>query len=70
MNDLKELRNWGMIMKTTSRCGLGKTASNSVIQSIEKFEDYFKARFSGIDNSTYQKFDHKAAIAEYERYKP
>jgi [NiFe] hydrogenase diaphorase moiety large subunit len=70
MNDLRELQSWGMIMKATSRCGLGKTASNSIIQSIEKFDDYFKARFSGIDNSTYQKFDGKSAVAEYERYKP
>jgi [NiFe] hydrogenase diaphorase moiety large subunit len=70
MNDLKELKNWGTIMKTTSRCGLGKTASNSILQSLEKFQDYFAARFAGTDNSTYRKFDHHAAVEEYERYKP
>ncbi len=70
LNDLKELRNWGTIMKTTSRCGLGKTASNSILQSLEKFQDYFTARFAGTDNSTYRKFDHHAAVEEYERYKP
>ena len=70
MNDLKELRNWGTIMKSTSRCGLGKTASNSVIQSIEKFNDYFSSRFAATDNSTYRKFDHTTAVAEYEHYKP
>lgn len=70
MNDLKELKNWGTLMKTTSRCGLGRTASNSIIQAIEKFEDYFKGRFSETDNSTYRKFDHLSAVAEYERYKP
>jgi hypothetical protein len=57
-------------MKTTSRCGLGKTATNSVIQSIEKFNDYFSSRFAAADNSTYRKFDHTTAVAEYERYKP
>jgi [NiFe] hydrogenase diaphorase moiety large subunit len=70
MNDLKELKNWGTIMKTTSRCGLGKTASNSIIQSLDKFNDYFSARFAETDNSTYRKFDHHSAVAEYERYKP
>jgi [NiFe] hydrogenase diaphorase moiety large subunit len=70
MNDLKELKSWGTIMKTTSRCGLGKTASNSIIQSLDKFSDYFSARFAETDNSTYRKFDHLAAVAEYERYKP
>ena len=70
MNDLKELKSWGTIMKATSRCGLGKTASNSVIQSFDKFNDYFSARFASTDNSTYRKFDHHAAVEEYERYKP
>jgi [NiFe] hydrogenase diaphorase moiety large subunit len=70
MNDLKELKNWGTIMKTTSRCGLGKTASNAILQSVEKFQDYFSTRFAETDNSTYRKFDHLSAVAEYERYKP
>lgn len=70
MNDLKELKSWGAIMKATSRCGLGKTASNSVIQALEKFDDYFTTRFSSTDNSTYRKFDHRSAVAEYEHYKP
>lgn len=70
MNDLKELKSWGSIMKATSRCGLGKTASNAIIQSLEKFDDYFKARFSATDNSTYRKFDHASAVEEYEHYKP
>lgn len=70
MNDLKELKSWGSIMKATSRCGLGKTAPNAIIQSLEKFNDYFKARFSSTDNSTYRKFDHSSAVEEYEHYKP
>jgi [NiFe] hydrogenase diaphorase moiety large subunit len=67
---LKELKSWGTIMKTTSRCGLGKTASNSIIQSLDKFNDYFNARFAETDNSIYRKFDLHSAVAEYERYKP
>jgi [NiFe] hydrogenase diaphorase moiety large subunit len=70
MNDLKELRSWSTIMKATSRCGLGKTASNAILQSLEKFDDYFKARFSDTDNSIYRKFDHTSAVEEYEHYKP
>ena len=68
-NDLSELKSWGTIMKTTSRCGLGKTASNSIIQSLDKFQDYFDARFTSTD-TTYRQFDHHAAVEEYERYKP
>lgn len=70
LNDLKELTNWCTIMKTTSRCGLGKTATNSILYSMEKFKDHFTERFSKTDNSMYRKFDELAAVAEYDRYKP
>jgi [NiFe] hydrogenase diaphorase moiety large subunit len=70
MNDLKELKSWSTIMKTTSRCGLGKTACNSIIQCVDKFNDYFATRFADTDNSMYRKFDHLSSVAEYERYKP
>jgi [NiFe] hydrogenase diaphorase moiety large subunit len=70
LTDLKELQNWSNIMKTSSRCGLGKTASNAILHSLEKFSDYFHARFAQADNSVYRKFDHLSAIADYERYKP
>ncbi|MCB9080556.1 MAG: NAD(P)H-dependent oxidoreductase subunit E [Lewinellaceae bacterium] len=69
-NDLKELQNWGAIMKATSRCGLGKTATNTVVQALEKFADDFHTRFAETDNSTYRKFDYRASIADYENYKP
>lgn len=70
MNDLKELENWSAIMKTTSRCGLGKTATNSIIQAFEKFDEYFRSRFPATDNSKYRKFDYLSALAPYEQYKP
>jgi [NiFe] hydrogenase diaphorase moiety large subunit len=70
MNDLKELSDWGQILKTTSRCGLGKSASNAIIQTLSKFPEYFATRFSGTDNSIFRKFDEHSAIADYERYKP
>lgn len=68
--DLTELQSWGKIMKTTSRCGLGKTASNAILQSLEKFDAYFNSRYAGTDNSIIRKFNHRSAIADYERYKP
>ena len=69
-NDLQDLRNWGNIMKSTSRCGLGKTAQNSVLHAVDKFQDYFAKRFAEVDHSLYRQIDEHAAIAEYERYKP
>jgi [NiFe] hydrogenase diaphorase moiety large subunit len=67
--DLQELKSWGQLMKTTSRCGLGKTASNSLIIAIDKFHDYFADRLDKNFNGLNLKFDMEAATEEYEKYK-
>ncbi len=68
--DLRELTQWGHIMKATSRCGLGKTATNSLMMALDKFHDYFEERFADTAESNTRKFDMEAALAEYEKYKP
>jgi [NiFe] hydrogenase diaphorase moiety large subunit len=68
--DLEELRSWGQIMKNTSRCGLGKTATNSIIFAMEKFQDYFRSRLDKEYNGLNLRFDMEAATEEYEKYKP
>lgn len=67
-NDLADLKTWGALIKTTSRCGLGKTSCNSVMLSMDKFQDYFVRRFAPGDGLN-KKFDLEAAVAEYEKYK-
>ena len=67
--DLKELKTWGEIMRKTSRCGLGKTAPNSLINCIDKFKDYFKGKLDKEYNGHSLKFDMEAATREYENYK-
>jgi [NiFe] hydrogenase diaphorase moiety large subunit len=67
--DLTELKTWGEIMRKTSRCGLGKTAPNSLINSIDKFKDYFKGKLDKEYNGHSLKFDLEAATLEYENYK-
>jgi [NiFe] hydrogenase diaphorase moiety large subunit len=69
-SDLEELKNWGRIMKTTSRCGLGKTACNSLLMAMDKFQDYFGQRFSAPVNGANRRFDLESAVADYEKYKP
>jgi len=68
--DLADLQNWSRIMKSTSRCGLGKTACNSLTLALDKFQDYFANRFSDNPVRDNKKFDMEAAVAEYEKYKP
>ena len=38
-NDVDELRNWAQIIKKTSRCGLGKTSTNFILDALEKFPE-------------------------------
>lgn len=68
-NDLKELKNWGIIMKNTSRCGLGKTATNTIIAAMDKFHDYFVSGLNKDFDGLNLEFDMEAATKEYEKYK-
>jgi [NiFe] hydrogenase diaphorase moiety large subunit len=67
--DLEDLKNWGVIMKNTSRCGLGKTATNSLIYAMDKFRDYFNSKLDKEFNGLNLKFDMEAATEQYEQYK-
>jgi [NiFe] hydrogenase diaphorase moiety large subunit len=68
-HDLTELRNWGVIMKNTSRCGLGKTATNTIIAAMDKFRDYFAAKMDKKFDGLHFEFDLEKAVADYEKYK-
>jgi len=67
--DIEELKEWSMLMRITSRCGLGKTATNSLLNALEKFEDYFEQRIHVSEKSKSLKFDLEEATREYEHFK-
>jgi [NiFe] hydrogenase diaphorase moiety large subunit len=67
--DMKELQEWSNIMKLTSRCGLGKTASNSLMSSLNKFADYYAEKLGQEKDAMVSKFDMEDATEEYEAYK-
>ena len=65
--DLDEIREWGNIMKMTSRCGLGKMATHALIGALDRFPDYFNNlldKQSGLN----QGFDDEQAIQDYENF--
>ncbi len=65
-SDLSDIRDWSTIIKTTSRCGLGQMANDSLIRSISKFPEVFDAALNeNTDFST--AFDLEHATAEYDR---
>jgi len=64
--DIDELVQWGKHMKNANRCGLGQTAANPVLTSIENFRSEYEAKIDkGVDFET--KFDLDAAIQESSR---
>ena len=46
--DLEELKNLGRIMKTMSHCGLGHTAPNPVLDTLEKFPEVYEHRLKAL----------------------
>ncbi len=64
--DLKDIKEWSKIIKTTSRCGLGQMSSNSLNDAMTKFPEIFKDKVA--DDSDFNKsFNLDLAVAEYDQ---
>jgi [NiFe] hydrogenase diaphorase moiety large subunit len=62
VSDIDNMLAWGEIMRKTSRCGLGQTASNPVSTTIANFRELYQAKVKDVE---YQSdFDMDKAIAE------
>jgi len=44
--DLKNLEQWGDLIKTTSRCGFGQTSPNPVLTTLRYFRDEYEAHIN------------------------
>ncbi len=64
--DLIEIKEWGTIMKITSRCGLGQLSAQTLIMAIDKFEDYFSLKVSSNDENCNVEFDMENAVFDYD----
>ncbi len=67
--DYKEIKEWGHVMAMTSRCGLGKAATNSLIQALDKFPEYFDKLVDKDQEGLNTRFDLEAAVADYDKFK-
>ncbi len=67
-SDFQELREWGKIMQLTSRCGLGKTASRSLLMALDKFPEYFDSKVDHHKEGLNKEFDLVRATREYEMF--
>ncbi len=66
--DFADLQSWGKIMKTTSRCGLGASATNSLLAAIEKFPEYFQNRTTTETRGIRSDFSVENAVREYDKF--
>jgi [NiFe] hydrogenase diaphorase moiety large subunit len=66
--DVEELHSWGEIMKLTCRCGLGKTAPNSLLTAQEKFPQYFDSIVNRDPERLSKGFCLEDAVREYDRF--
>ena len=67
-SDYEEVNQWGNIMKMTSRCGLGKAATQSLLMALEKFPEFFETKVDAPEQGLRKKFDMEKAIAPYEEF--
>ena len=40
--EIEEIKSWAKVLRDTSRCGLGKTSTNFIVDAIDKFPEIFK----------------------------
>ena len=67
-SDYEEIRQWGKIMSMTSRCGLGKMATNTLLMALEKFPDFFATKVDQLEDGLNKKFNMDKALRPYEQF--
>lgn len=64
--DLDDLAGWGAVVKSASRCGLGVTAANPILTTMEKFPEIYRKRLRAQEQALLPSFDLDAALAGYD----
>jgi [NiFe] hydrogenase diaphorase moiety large subunit len=62
-NDIDELLSWSQVGKAANRCGLGQTAANPIITTIENFRSLYEG-YIQTDSDYVSSFDMAQAVAE------
>jgi [NiFe] hydrogenase diaphorase moiety large subunit len=65
--DLDDVAGWGALVRKTSRCGLGATAANPILTTMEKFPEIYRSRLRTQEQALLASFDLDAALAGYDK---
>lgn len=60
--EVTEMKEWGAIMKAANRCGLGQTASNPIVTTIENFREKYDELAK--DTDYVSEFNMEASVAD------
>lgn len=63
--DLDDAAGWGSLVRATSRCGLGATAANPMLTTMQQFPEDYRRRLRIQEHALLPSFDADAALAEY-----
>lgn len=66
-HDLNDVAGWGALVRRTSRCGLGATAANPILTTMEKFPEIYRSRLRTQEGALLLSFDLDAAVAGYDK---
>jgi [NiFe] hydrogenase diaphorase moiety large subunit len=61
--DIAELKDWAKYMKQANRCGLGQTAANPILSTIENFKHLYEDQITSTDDFV-STFNMEKAVAE------
>ncbi|NPA68869.1 MAG: NADP oxidoreductase [Chlorobi bacterium] len=61
--EIEELKSWAKVLRDTSRCGLGKTSTNFIVDTVNKFPELFKKKAL-----KEKEFNLEAALNDYYDY--
>ena len=64
--DLEDVKQWGQIMRLTSKCGLGQYAAQTFAMAIEKFPEYFNLKIIDESDNKFVEFDMETAVFDYD----
>ena len=62
-DEIEEIKTWAKVLRDTSRCGLGKTSTNFMVEAIDKFPEIFKEK-----GQKEKSFNLSAALNDYYDY--
>jgi [NiFe] hydrogenase diaphorase moiety large subunit len=65
--DVDDAASWGALVRTASRCGLGATAANPLLTTLEKFPEIYRSRLRTQEGALRLSFDLDAALAGYDK---